>query len=68
MAPADGRSSSMSNGEPSPSKAVQHAFGNQRHDHSWRSCITEKEANRVVLGICLELVRSNHPKSWVLKT
>ena len=67
MAPREDTEDSVSGNSSLPPKAVQHEFGNQSHGHSWRGCITENEANLVVLKVCLGLICSPIPKSWILE-
>ena len=67
MAPGEDTEDPLSDNSSLSPKAVQHEFGNQSHGHSWRGSITENEANLVVLKVCLELICSPTPKSWVLE-
>ena len=46
--------------------AVKHDFNNQLSKKPWRGCITNADANFVMLRACLDLFRFATPKSWVL--
>lgn len=46
--------------------SLRHAFNNRNRKKSWRGCITESDANSVILRVCLDLFMFKIPRSWVL--